>query len=75
MARKLSYARRARADILAIGRYTEKEWGVKQRNLYLAKLFAAFEKIRVSPQSGKKREDLATKIRFVRVEKHVVIIL
>ena len=68
----LSFSKAARANILSIGRYTEQTWGVKQRDIYLGKLFAAFEKLRKSPEHGKPRDELFKGILCLRAEKHVV---
>lgn len=68
----LSFSKAARANILSIGRYTEQTWGVKQRDIYLGKLFAAFEKLRMSPSSGRPRDELFKGMLCLRAEKHVV---
>jgi len=68
----LSFSRAARAHLLAIGRYTEETWGIKQRDLYLKKLFRCFDKLRRSPLSGKPRDALFAGMRSIQCEMHVV---
>ena len=46
--------------------------GVKQRDVYLAKLFASFEKRRKSPLGGTLRDELFKHMRCIRVEKYIV---
>ena len=60
------------AHLLAIGRYTEETWGIKQRDLYLKKLFRCFDKLCRSPLSGKQRDALFAGMRSVQCEMHVV---
>ena len=45
-------SQKARADLLAIGRFTEKEWGKAQRNHYLRQLHECFLKIAETPELG-----------------------
>ncbi len=70
--KRLRFSGAARADILAIGRYTKEQFGIKQRDTYLKKLFAAFETIQKSPLIGKSRDDVYLSVRSLHVEKHVV---
>ena len=44
--------RKAQADLIKIGRYTTKEWGVTQRNIYLKDLDNCFLQIARSPELG-----------------------
>jgi len=70
--RGVNFSRAAKAHLAGIGRYTEATWGIKQRDLYLGKLFRGFDKLRRSPTSGKPREELFEGMRSFPVEKHVV---
>lgn len=70
--KKLSFSRAARVDIIGIGNYTSKTWGVKQRNLYIEKLFIAFENLCKSPNLGKRCDDVSVGMRSFCVEKHVI---
>lgn len=42
----------AYSDLMAIGRYTEAEWGRKQRNTYLKQIDTCFRKIARNPKLG-----------------------
>ncbi len=44
--------RKAQADLVEIGRYTTKEWGVTQRNTYLKELDNCFLQITENPELG-----------------------
>ena len=44
--------RKAQADLVEIGRYTTKEWGVTQRNTYLKELDNCFSQITENPELG-----------------------
>lgn len=70
--RGLSFSRAAKAHLLAIGGYTEETWGIKQRDLYLKKLFQCFDKLRRAPLLGKPRDALFAGMRSVQCESHVV---
>ncbi|NOX43803.1 MAG: type II toxin-antitoxin system RelE/ParE family toxin [Gammaproteobacteria bacterium] len=43
---------KAKADLIAIGRYTTKKWGVAQRNDYLKQLDNCFSQISENPKLG-----------------------
>jgi len=43
---------KAQDDLLSIGRFTLKEWGVKKRNFYLKQLDACFSHIAENPRLG-----------------------
>jgi toxin ParE1/3/4 len=46
-------AKRARADLLSIARYTEAQWGQRQAKKYLGELAASFELIATTPKIGR----------------------
>ena len=50
---------RALADLKNIGRYTEQQWGKRQRNTYLRALEKRFGWLAKNPQLGKHRTDIA----------------
>ncbi|MFN2289540.1 MAG: type II toxin-antitoxin system RelE/ParE family toxin [Chromatocurvus sp.] len=50
---------RARDDLKNIGRYTERQWGRRQRNTYLRALEKRFGWLAENPQLGKHRIDVA----------------
>ncbi len=45
-------SRKALADLIEIGRYTTRKWGVTQRNIYLKGLDNCFSQIAVNPEIG-----------------------
>lgn len=45
-------ARKAQADLIAIGRFTAKEWGIVQRNSYLKQLDDCFSQLSKNPKLG-----------------------
>jgi toxin ParE1/3/4 len=44
--------RKAQADLIAIGRFTTKEWGVTRRNSYLKQLDNCFLQLSENPELG-----------------------
>ncbi len=44
--------RKAQADLIAIGWFTAKEWGIPQRNTYLKQLDRCFSQLSESPKLG-----------------------
>lgn len=44
--------RKAQADLIAIGRYTNKQWGVSQRNHYLTQMDDCFCQLAENPELG-----------------------
>ncbi len=63
---------RAKADLKAIGRYTEKRWGHQQRNLYLAQLDACFYRPADAPQRGHRSRYLHTDYYQYTIGRHVI---
>jgi len=58
MTRNYRLTPRALEDIKAIGRYTLRQWGVRQRNQYLQDLDLRFKWLAEQPQLGKHRPDI-----------------
>ena len=50
---------RAQEDLKNIGRYTERQWGKPQRNIYLKALEKRFYWLAENPHLGKHRPDVA----------------
>ncbi|OAZ91403.1 type II toxin-antitoxin system RelE/ParE family toxin [Halomonas sp. G11] len=50
---------RARDDLKNIGRYTERQWGRSQRNIYLKDFEKRFHWLAENPLSGKHRADIS----------------
>ncbi len=44
--------RKAHADLISIGRFTAKEWGISQRNSYLKQLDNCFHQLAENPELG-----------------------
>jgi len=50
---KFILTKRARADLVDIGRYTQERWGQEQRNKYLSMLDSCFKQLAASPTKGR----------------------
>jgi toxin ParE1/3/4 len=50
---------RARDDLKSIGRYTQQQWGKRQRDAYLLDFEKRFHWLAENPQLGKHRPDIA----------------
>ena len=64
--------RKARADLIAIGRFTTKEWGVPQRNSYLKELDNCFSRISSNPELGMVCDYIAKGYRKIPQGSHLV---
>ncbi len=53
-----SLTNKAVADLLEIGRYIEKNWGLKQRNKYLSMIDETFLSLAKNPIQGQDCSDL-----------------
>jgi len=62
----------AKADLKAIGRYTQATWGRDQRTRYLTSLDAGFRALADNPSMGKDCTDLRPGYRKHQVGKHIV---
>jgi toxin ParE1/3/4 len=69
---KLFLSGAAKADLKAIGRYTQSMWGVKQRDIYLGNIFKCLDKLVKSPLSGKRRDEIYEGMRSVNAGRHVI---
>lgn len=67
-----SLTKKAVADLLEIGRYTEQHWGKEQRNKYLAQLDACFQQVAADPLKGKDCDDIRKGYRKMNAGSHVV---
>ena len=66
---------RAQDDLKNIGRYTERQWGKRQRNTYLKALEKRFCWLTENPQLGKHRTDVAEGYYSFPQGEHVVFYL
>ena len=71
-AKRFKVTKRARADLLAIGRFTEKEWGLVQRDYYLKQFDDAFHLLGENPMLGKTCEDVLPGYRKIPQGSHVI---
>ena len=69
---KLTITPLAVHDLKNIGRYTEKNWGKKQRNAYLENFAILFEKIRTSKIVGRNRDTVRQGLLCYPCQKHLV---
>ncbi len=66
---------RAFEDLKNIGRYTLRQWGRDQRDVYLRELDARFAWLARHPLSGRKREEVAPGYRSFPHEAHIIFYL
>ncbi|HFE48174.1 MAG TPA: type II toxin-antitoxin system RelE/ParE family toxin [Chromatiaceae bacterium] len=66
---------RARDDLKNIGRYTARQWGKTQRNIYLKNLERRFRWLAENPRLGKHRLDIAAGYYSFPQGQHVVFYL
>ena len=64
--------RKAKADLKSIGRYTQKIWGVNQRNTYLTEIDRAFHDISNNPNIGRNCDYIRSGYRKYKVGKHYI---
>ena len=62
----------AKADLMAIARYTHGRWGVKRRNAYLKEIDQAFHELASSPLMGKACDDVRAGYRKFPHGSHVI---
>ncbi|MBU2649251.1 type II toxin-antitoxin system RelE/ParE family toxin [bacterium] len=59
-------------DLLDIGRYTQKKWGIEQRNTYLKKLDDCFYQLSENPNLGIQCDYIAKGYRKFPQQSHVI---
>ncbi len=64
--------RKARADLRAIAIFTEEQWGVEQRNLYIKQFDDTFHMLAASPLMGKNCDEVMPGYRKFPQGSHVV---
>ena len=62
----------AQADLGKIASYTQKKWGVAQRNVYLQQLEQSFSRITSHPSIGRACDHVRQGYRYLRVGQHLV---
>lgn len=68
----LALAPLAREDLKEIGRYTQKTWGISQRNKYLEDFARTFDKIQAGVTIGRKRSEIMENLLCHPCNKHMV---
>jgi len=69
---KFQVSARARRDLMAIGRYTDKEWGRDQRIRYLEEIDRRFQLLATEPELGYACDFIREGYRRLPVGKHVI---
>ncbi len=62
----------AKASVMQIARYTQKTWGIRQRNSYLKLIDDCFQVLAEAPMQGKARPEIHHILRSYPVGKHIV---
>lgn len=62
----------AREDLKSIGRYTQQNWGVGQRNSYLRAFGVMFDDICNGVTSGQQRSDIHPGLMSCRCNRHLI---
>lgn len=65
-------SRKAKADVLSIGRYTRKEWGKAQQVRYLTQLDSAFHNLADKPDLGRSCDDVRVGYFKYGIGKHLI---
>ncbi len=66
---------KARKDLVAIGSYTEKQWGKGQRKKYLAQLNTRIQRLAQNPEHGRLYHELPRAPRGYHEGRHVIFYL
>jgi len=69
---KYRVTRAAERDLLAIGRYTEAEWGAGQRRAYLAQLDDRMRTLAQNPKTGRARDEIRVGYRSYHEGRHIL---
>jgi toxin ParE1/3/4 len=64
--------RKAQDDLREIAIYTEVNWGVKQRNVYIRQFDEIFHLLAATPDMGKKCDEIIAGYRKFPKESHVI---
>lgn len=63
---------KAKADLFAIARHTQKIWGKEQRNLYIKQFDEAFHRLAEVPLIGKACDDIKTGYKKFPQGSHII---
>lgn len=65
-------SRKAKDDLRSIAKFTERRWGVAQRNVYIKKFDEAFHDLAESPFSGVSSENIKSGYRKIPHGAHII---
>ncbi len=65
----------AKASMMQIARYTQQQWGKKQRDTYMAMIDGCFHALCQTPRLGKIRPEIHHALRSIPADKHVIFYL
>ena len=68
-------SRKARTDIMDIGRHTQHIWGKDQRRIYLAGLEAEFRLLAESPNLAPERPEFSPRVHLFPYQQHIIVYL
>lgn len=68
-------SQKAEDDLLAIGKYTEEQWGIDQRNKYLDEINQRFHQLSDNPEypTSKTRNEIKQGIFSLLINEHVIL--
>jgi toxin ParE1/3/4 len=69
----LRLSRLAEDDLRQIGRYTQREWGIRQRNRYLSGLDRRLREIANNPGIGRPRNEIKAGLRSILYGSHIIL--
>ena len=69
---RLRFSHRAETDLLGIGAYTLKTWGVDQTIRYIADLEACCQMLADNPEAGRVCDDIRSGLRRMEHGRHVI---
>jgi toxin ParE1/3/4 len=65
-------SRKAQADLKSIARFTEREWGRKQRNHYILQFDQCFHLLGANPQLGQACDEISAGYRYYPQGSHII---
>ena len=69
---KFHLTTKAKKELIEIAKYTEKNWGVKQRNIYLEQLDKTFHVIAQNPKKGKNCDYIRAGYHKISAGRHII---
>lgn len=72
---KVKVSQEAKNDLVDIAEYTQKKWGVRQRQKYIGLIQGQFKHIAQNPLACRKRTEYNPQIRISHVGQHLVVYL